>query len=130
MGALLQRQMHPKEAPARILEIVQLLAEGRGQLVAADQFLEGLVNVQRARHELAGAHGAPIGELDAAGLAVLHDDILHIDLRLVDAARRDEGLHEAARQIERAALAQLVAALQIKGADDRAHGAGLRHGVG
>jgi hypothetical protein len=121
--------MHTEEAPARVLEIVQLLAEGRGQLAAADQLLEGLVNVQCARDELAGAHGAPIRQFDAAGLAAFHDDVLHIHLRLVDAARRDEGLHEAARQIERAALAQLVAALQIKGADDGAHGAGLRHGV-
>ncbi len=35
----------------------------------------------------------------------------------------------AARQVARAALAELVAALQVEGADHRAHRARLRHGV-
>ena len=51
------------------------------------------------------------------------------DLRRERPAGRDEGLHQAARQIERAALAELVAALQVEGADHRAHRARLRQGV-
>ena len=61
--------------------------------------------------------------------AVLDHDAVDVDLRLEGAAGGDEGLHQAARQIERAALAELVAALQIEGADHRAHRPGLRHRV-
>ena len=52
-----------------------------------------------------------------------------LDLRCEPPAGRDECLHQAAREIERAALAELVAALQIEGADHRAHRAGLRQRV-
>ena len=50
-------------------------------------------------------------------------------LRLIAAAGGDEGLHQPAREIERAALAELVAALEIEGADHRAHRRGLRQRI-
>src|SRR5205823_5797485 len=59
----------------------------------------------------------------------LDDDAVEFNLRSEAPARRDEGLEQGPRQIARAALAELVAALQIEGADHRTHRARLRHGV-
>jgi hypothetical protein len=42
----------------------------------------------------------------------------------------DEGFHQAARQIERAALTELIAAFKIEGANDRAHRAAFGQRVG
>ena len=55
--------------------------------------------------------------------------LVELDLRREAPARRDEGLEQRAREIARAALAELVAALQVEGADHRAHRAGLRQRV-
>ena len=46
------------------------------------------------------------------------------------AAGRDERLHQPAREIERAAAAELITALQVEGADHRSHRARLRQRVG
>ena len=72
------------------------------------------MNISGARHELPRAHGALVGERNAGGVAALDDDAGDVRLRLVGAAGGDERLHQAARQIERAALAELVAGLQVK----------------
>jgi hypothetical protein len=88
-----------------------------------------VVHVDGARHELPGAHGTPVGERYARGAAALDHDALDLRLRLVGAAGGDKGLHQPARQIERAALAELVAGLQVEGADDGAHRARLRQRV-
>ena len=84
----------------------------------------------RAGNELPRPHGLAVGEHDAAGAAALDQDAVDRDLRLERAARGDEGFHQAARQIERAALAELIAGVEIEGADHRAHRARLRQGVG
>ena len=61
---------------------------------------------------------------------VFEHDAADVDLRLEGSASGDEGFHQAARQIERTALTELIARLEIEGANDRAGGARLRHGVG
>ena len=129
LRALVEREMQAEQAPGGVLEAVELLQERSGELFAADQGLERLVHVERRGDELPGPHGAAVVELDAGGLAVLDDDAVDAHLRLVAAAGGDEGLHQPARQIERAALAELIAALQIEGADHRAHRLGLRQRV-
>ena len=45
------------------------------------------------------------------------------------AAGRDEGFHQPAGQIERTALAQLIAAFQVECANHRAHRRSLRQSV-
>ena len=127
--AFVERQMQAEQAPGGVLEGVEFFQERRRQLFAPDQILEGLVHVERRGDELARPHGAAVVEFDAGGLAVLDDDFVDAHLRLVAAAGGDEGLHQPARQIERAALAELVAAFQIEGADHRAHRRGLRQRV-
>src|SRR5262245_26995453 len=126
---LVKRQVQPEEAPRRVLETVELLEERGGQLFAPDQTLERLMHVKRRSHELPGAYGSAIVQLDAGRFAVLDHDAVDIDLRLESAACGDERLDQAPCEIERAALAQLVAALEIKGADNGAHGGGLRERV-
>src|SRR5207253_358356 len=74
-------------------------------------------------------HGAAVLQRDTRGLAAFNDDAVELDLGGETPARRDEGLEQGPRQIARAALAELVAALQVEGADHRAHRARLRHGV-
>ena len=80
--------------------------------------------------ELPGAHGAAVGQRDAGRLAAFDHDAVDLDLRLrsVPPAAMKVSI-SAARQVERAALAELVAALQVEGADHRAHRAGLRQRV-
>ena len=129
LRSLMQCEMQAVERPGGRLELIELAPERLGQLLATDQLLERLVHIERARHELPGAHRAAVGERDAAGAAALHEDAVDRDLRLVAAAGRDEGLHQAARQVERAALAELIAAFEVEGADDRAHRARLRQRV-
>ena len=111
------------------MESIELLEERRRKLRAADQFLEGLMHIERARDELPRTNRAAVVQHDAGGLAAFDHDAIEFDLRLKSSARRDESLHQSARQIERAALAELIAALQIERADHRAHRAGLRHRV-
>src|SRR4029453_6365093 len=80
-------------------------------------------------YELPGAYGSGFAQLDTGRFAILDHDAVDIDLRLESAACGDEHLHQSPCEVERAALAQLVAALEIKGADNGAHGRGLRERV-
>jgi hypothetical protein len=88
------------------------------------------MHIERARHKPSGAHNPPVDKRDARGAAAFDDDAIDIDLRLVGAARRDEGLHQTTSQVERAALAELIAAVQVEGANNRAHRTGFGQGVG
>jgi hypothetical protein len=121
--------MQAEDRPLGVLKSVQLFKERGRKLRASDVVLEGLVHVQRAGDELPGAHGASVLESYSSRLASLDHDAFELDLRCEPPAGRDECLHQAARQVGRAALAELVAALQVEGADHRAHGARLGHGV-
>jgi hypothetical protein len=78
-------------------------------LLAADQRFESLVHIERAGHE-ARPHRPSVRQHDAAGRAAFDQNALDRDLRLITAACRDESFHQAARQIERAALTELIAA--------------------
>ena len=71
-----------------------------------------------------------VGEHDAARASAFDQDAVDGDLRRKRSARGDESLHQAAREIERAALTELVAGFEIEGADHRAHRARLRQGIG
>ena len=121
--------MEAEQAPFGVLELVELGAPRFGKLLAADQLLERLVHVDGRGDELARAHGAAVGKFNAGRLAALDHDAVDVDLRLIRAAGGDELFHQAAREIEGAALAELVAALEVEGADDRAHRRGLRRRI-
>ena len=127
---LVERQVQAEQAPFRVLEAVELFQEGRRQLLAADQRFECLMHVERGGDELPRAHRATVVERDAGRLAVLDDDPVDADLWLISAAGGDEFLHQSAREIKRSALAKLVAAIEIEGADRRAHRRRLRQRVG
>ena len=92
--------MQAEQAPCRVLEPVQLLQERGRQLLASDHAFKCLVHVEGGSDELSGAHGTAVGQFDPGGAAILDDDVVDIDLRLESAAGGDEGLHQAARQIE------------------------------
>ncbi len=66
----------------------------------------------------------------AGGAAALYHHLVDRHLRLERAAGGDEGFHQSARQVERTALTELVAGLQVESADHRAGRAGLGHRVG
>src|SRR4029079_18272440 len=100
--------------------------ELRRKLGAPDVLLEGLADVHGAGDELPGPHRAAVLQRDAGRLAALDDDAVKLDLRRKAPAGRDESLGQRAGEVGRAALAELVAALEVKGADQRAHRAGLR----
>ena len=127
--AFIERQMQSEQAPLRVLELVDLVEERLRQLRAADELLEGLMHVEGRGDELGRADGAAVGQRDAGRLAAFDDDAVDSDLWLKRAAGGDETFHQSARQIERAALAELIAALQVEGADHRTHRAGFRCGV-
>ena len=86
------------------------------------------MHIERAGDEL-GAHRTAIRERDPIRVPAFDNNAIDPDLRLVAAARRNKSLHQAARQIERATLAELVTAFEIEGADHRAHRARLRQRV-
>ena len=117
--------MQTKQAPGRVLESVELVEKRGRQLLAPDQALERLMHVERRGDKLFRTHGAAVSQLNAGCPAVLDDNAADIDLRLERAAGGNEGLHQSARQVEGTALTELVAALQVEGANDRAHGRGL-----
>ena len=79
---------------------------------------------------LPALHGAAVVERDAGGAAAFDHDAIDAGLRQIAAAGGDERLHQAAGEIERAAPAELIAALQVEGADHRTHRARLRQRVG
>src|SRR5260370_36115117 len=114
---LAQRQMQAEDRPLGGLKFVELLQKRGRKLRASDVVLAGLMHVQRAGYELPGAHGASVLESYSGRLAALDHDAAELDLRREPPTARDECLHQAARQVGRAALAELVAALQIEGAD-------------
>src|SRR5258708_39896105 len=88
--------MQPEQRPAGVLEVLDLsLVVGR-QLLEADHLLEGLGNVDCARHELASPDGASVLKLDAGGAAALDDDPVDVSARHEAPAVLDEGLHEPA----------------------------------
>src|SRR5262249_6708258 len=95
-----QREVQAEQRPRGVLKAIELAAEVLCELAAADHGLEGLVDIDGARHELARTNAAPVGERDAGSAATLDDDALDMRLLCEGAARRDEGLHQAARQIE------------------------------
>src|SRR6516165_11882850 len=107
-----------RAAPAS--EAVELAAERLGQLTAANKLLERLMHVERAGDEL-GPHRAAVSQRDPGRLPAFDKNAIDRDLRLVMPTRSNEPLHEAARKIERAALAELVAGFEVEGANHRAH---------
>src|SRR5262245_40529081 len=121
--------MQSEQRPSRILERVDLLQKIRGKLPASDQLLERLMHVESRGDELSCPHRASVRQRNSGRLAALDQDPVDIDLRLVSPAGRYERLHETARQVERPALAELIAALQIECADHGAHRAGAGNGV-
>src|SRR4029078_7935458 len=123
--AFVERQMQPEQAPRGVLEAVELPEKGGRKMPAPDQALESRVHVKRGSHELRGPNRLAADQLDAGGAPVLDEDAIDVHLRLEGASGGDEGFHQAARQIERSALAKLIAALQVEGTDHRAHRRGL-----
>src|SRR5262245_50252610 len=113
--------MQAEQAPCSVLKVIDLLEKCGGQLLAPDKCLECLVHIQRRRNELSCPHGAAVGQRDAAGAAILDDDAINVGLRLEGTAGGDERLHQSPSEIERASLAELVAAFEIERADHRAH---------
>src|SRR5260370_17460657 len=111
---LAQRQMQAEDRPLGVLKFVELLQERGRKLRASDVVLEGLMHVQRAGYELPGAHGASVLESYSGRLAALDHDAVELDLRREPPAGPDECLHQAARQVGRAALPELLAPLQTK----------------
>src|SRR5262252_6622109 len=120
--AFMQSEVEPVERPRGILKAVELAAERLRQLPAANKLLERLMHIERAGDEL-GPHRAAVRERDSGRLPAFDNNAIDRDLRLVMPTRSNERLHQAARQIERAALAELVAGFEIEGANHRAHGA-------
>src|SRR5258705_9321791 len=110
---IVEREVQAEQCPGRVLKTIELAAEVLRELAAPDHALEGLVHIDGARHELIRTHAAPVGKLDAGCAATLDQNALDMRLRRKAAAGRDKGLHQAARQIERAALAELIAGLQV-----------------
>src|SRR5260370_19003482 len=114
---LAQRQMQAEDRPFGVLKFIELLQERGRKLRASDVVLEGLMHVQRAGAELPGAPGASVLDSYSGRLAALDHDPVELDLWREPPPGPDECLHRAPRQVGRAALAELVAALQIEGAD-------------
>ena len=127
---LVQGEMQSEQRPAGILEAIELGGERRWQLRAPDQGLEGLMHVDGAGHELPRAYRPAVGKHDAAGAAAFDQDAVDRYLRRKRSAGANERLHQAAGQIERAALAELITGFEIEGADHRAHRARLRQRIG
>ncbi len=103
--ALVEREMQAEQTPCRVLEAIEFLEKCGGQLFAANQSFESLVYVERRGHELPGAHGPSISQFDACRASGFDDNTVDVHLRCKRAAGGYEGFHQAARQIERAALA-------------------------
>src|SRR5215469_1428725 len=118
--AFMQREVEPVDRPRGISKAVELAAERLGQLPAANKLLERLMHVERAGDE-SGPHRAAVRERNSGRLPAFDKNAIDRDLRLVMPARSNERLHQAARQIERAALAELVTGFEIEGANHRAH---------
>src|SRR5262249_40866004 len=118
--AFMQREVEPVDRPRGISKAVELAAERLGQLPAANKLLERLMHVRRAGDEF-GPPRAAVSQPDSSRLPAFDNNAIDRDLRLVMPARGNERLHQATRQIERAALAELVAGFEIEGANHRAH---------
>src|SRR3974390_1012872 len=121
--------MPPEDTPRGVLKTIEILQEGCRKLLASHQSFERVIHVKRGCYELPRAHGSPVGQGYARRFAVLDDDTIDVDLRLERPAGGNKSFHQPARQIERTALAELVAAFQIEGADHRAHRRSFRKRV-
>ncbi len=131
LGLSCSARCRPNSVQAVYWKLSSFLRNGVRQLLAADQ-VSRRSDARRAceatncaaRTVRPSASAMPV-----ARAALDHDACRSSTCGWKRAAGGDEGLHQPARQIERAALAELVAGLQIEGADHRAHRAGLRHRV-
>src|SRR3954471_10879155 len=107
--AFVQREMQAEQRPRRVLKTIELAAKFLRELAAPDHALEGLVHIDSARHEGTRTYAVAIGKLDAGRATAFDQNARDMCLRHEGAARGDERFHQAARQIERAALAELIA---------------------